>query len=165
MIEKKEYKNMDFFKNQRIIEEIIDLSTENGKINNFNKKILKEIYLLSEYTNFKFIEDVDGDIDIEKTFLEIRKNNLWISKFVNRFHRSDLIEFEQLLDAELQEYVKQYERDNSIQSVIENFLSEVIAILPDANKMEELIQDLPSTLASLDEQKIERITNMVSKIK
>ena len=96
-MENKTYAPLDFMKNMAIIKSIVETCVTDGKIDNFMVKMLKEVYLVAEYTEHEPIKDEDGDLDLISTFEKIRETGKY-KKFVKEFNIGHLKEFETLLE-------------------------------------------------------------------
>lgn len=161
--EKKTYAPLDFMKNKAIINEITSVCVVDGRIDHFLVRMYKEVYLVGEYTEYKVITDTDGDVDLIETFNAIRKDGSY-KKFVENFDRKHLVEFEELLDLELEQEARLQLNEKSIVNVIENFLYDLLEKIPSEEKMAEMVKTLPDSLGKLDDGKIKNIMSIVEKI-
>lgn len=157
--EKKTYAPLDFMKNMAIINAITDACVTDGKIDNFMVKMLKEVYLVAEYTDYQPTVDEDGDLEIVKTFEDIRKTGKY-KKFVMEFNRGHLEEFEGLLELELNQTARLQLNEKSLVNVVEDFLYNLLAKIPNEEKMIEMMK----SFNGLDQGKVADILKIVEKI-
>jgi hypothetical protein len=150
-------------KNMAIINAITDSCVTDGKIDNFMVKMLKEVYLVSEYTEYQPIVDEDGDLEIVSTFEDIRNTGKY-KKFVMEFNRGHLEEFEELLELELNQTARLQLNEKSLVNVLEDFLYNLLAKIPSEEKMAEMMKELPSMINGLDKSKIDGIMSIINKI-
>lgn len=158
MTERK-FKPMDFMKNIAIINSIKDACVDGGRVNHFMVRMYKEVFLVVEYTDYEQILDEDGDLDLIATFTAIRNDGSY-KEFVEKFDRKHLIEFEQLLDLELEQEARLQLNEKSVVNVIEDFLYNLLAKIPNEEKMVEMMKSLDG----LDKNKISDIMKIVEKI-
>jgi hypothetical protein len=126
-------------------------------------KMLKEVYLVSEYTEYQPIVDEDGDLEIVSTFEDIRNTGKY-KKFVMEFNRGHLEEFEELLELELNQTARLQLNEKSLVNVLEDFLYNLLAKIPSEEKMAEMMKELPSMINGLDKSKIDGIMSIINKI-
>ena len=125
-----------------IIDNIINGSVETDdnsiiKINFFNKKLISDISLITNYTNLIFSDD--NSID-DYDFITQYKILNHIIKHID----SDELEFiYNMVEDELEQQIK---IGNSLESVIVNGLNKLIDKIPDEKSMNKLISNLPKSI-------------------
>lgn len=166
--ERKTYINMNFYKNQAIINNIVDFCVEDGEIDYFFVATLKELFIVSEYIEeFKVEKEEDGTTDIKESFEKIRNNGDY-KMFVSLYNRRDLIEFEELLDKSLNQkarlQLEEIRREKSIENIMEDFLFGLLAKIPDEKGMAKMLKEIPKMLKGLDKDKIEEIKKITENL-
>lgn len=155
----KTFKRMDYFVNGAIVDKIVEDCVEFNKVNNFMVTIYKEVFLICDQA--KYIEPLlleDGTLDIVETFKLIRKDGLF-NKFKREFHRGDVEEFEELLALEINQKVRMWENEKSLENTIEIFLDNLLAKIP----TEEAMMKMVAEFKGLDEGKLKNMLKLVGK--
>lgn len=162
MTERK-FKPMDFMKNKAIINEITSACVTDGRVDHFMMRMYKEVYLVCEYTEYEAIVDADGDVNLIATFTAIRNDGSYMD-FVDKFDRKHLVEFEKLLDLELEQEARLQLNEKTVVNVIEDFLYNLLAKIPSEEKMMEMMKELPKSLNGIDSEKVSGILKIVEKL-
>lgn len=155
----KTFKRMDYFITGMIVDKIVEDCVEFNKINNFMVTIYKEVFLICDQA--KYIEPIlseEGVLNIVETFKLIRKDGLF-DKFKREFHRDDIKEFEELLQLEINQKVRIWNSEKSLESTIEIFLDNLLAKIPN----EATIRNMISEFKGLDEGKLKDVLKLVGK--
>jgi len=107
------------------------------KVNFFNKKLISDISLVTNYTNLIFSDD--NSIE-DYDFLVQYKILHYIIKHID----SDELDFiEYMVENELEQQIK---IGNSLESVIAKGLNKLIEKIPDEKSMNKLINNLPKSI-------------------
>ena len=115
------------------------------KVNFFNKKLISDISLITNYTNLIFSDD--NSID-DYDFLSQYKI---LNHIIEHIDSDELDFIEYMVENELEQQIK---IGNSLESVIAKGLNKLIEKIPDEKSMNKLINNIPKVLNKVNPENL-----------
>lgn len=126
------------------------------QINYFNKKLIRDVSLIVNFTNLEFSDD---NSILEYDYLAENKIIDWI---IDKIDEKEINFIDDLLKDELNQKIK---IGNSLENIVAKALNNLISKIPDEKKMRKLMNDIPKSLNKVKPENLEILKGFIGQNK